>query len=201
MKDPELISTPNDKRVGGLPRHRAARASGRGPLRPALWDAVETMHAPEPCFGAYPNGFLEWAVRMLRAPAHEVLHVCSGMLSADDAGGAPRIDVRIGAKPTVVADGRRLPFSDGTIRAALIDPPYSVEYAEELYGIEYPRPSHLLVEAARVVAPCGRIGILHYLVPSPPARCKIVAIRGVTQGVGYRIRALTVYAKEQRSLW
>jgi ubiquinone/menaquinone biosynthesis C-methylase UbiE len=76
------------------------------------------------------------------------------------------VDLRAAARPTVMADGRQLPFRDGCFAGVLIDPPYTVEYAEELYGTEYPRPSHLLAEASRVVVPGCRVGFLHFLVPS-----------------------------------
>jgi ubiquinone/menaquinone biosynthesis C-methylase UbiE len=84
----------------------------------------------------------------------------------------------------------------------LIDPPYSVEYAESLYGTDYPRPSHLLKEAARVVVPGGRVGILHFLVPFAPkgSGLEFVAVRGVTTGLGYRIRAWTLFARQQANL-
>lgn len=224
--DPELISTPNDRTPAGIPREGDARLrnrrianrlpgrrtpaqvardggdQGNAPRRPAVWNAVDTFHEPQPTpvYGAFPQRFLPWALRLLRAKPSEVLHVCSGMLTAADVGGGTRVDIRPDAQPDVVADGRDLPFDDASFAAALIDPPYSVEYARDLYGTEYPRPSHLLREAARVVRPCGRIGFVHYLVPNPPKGCRIISVRGVTQGCGYRIRALTIYEKDQDGL-
>lgn len=108
--------------------------------------------------------------------------------------------MRAAAAPDVLADGRALPFRSNSFAAVLLDPPYSVEYAEALYGVEYPRPSHLLAEASRVVRHGGAIGFLHYLVPRPPAGCSMESVVGVTQGCGYRIRAWTVFRKDQRSL-
>lgn len=71
---------------------------------------------------------------------------------------------------------------------------------EPVYGTEYPRPSHILTELARVVRPCGRFGILHFTIPSPPPGCRLVRVYGVTQGCGYRIRALTVFERAQDDL-
>lgn len=218
VNDPEVISTPNDKTGDGLPREsrrdrferedlarirdRCAPLNSTPPKRPLLWASLETFHEPRPApvYGAFPRGFLPWAIRQLRVAPCEVLHVCSGMLTAAEVGGGTRVDIRPEAHPDVVADGRDLPFEDASFAAVLIDPPYSVQYARDLYGTEYPRPSHLLREAARVVHPCGRIGFVHYLVPNPPPGCRIVAVRGVTQGCGYRIRALTVYERTQDDL-
>ena len=63
-----------------------------------------------------------------------------------------------------------------------------------------PATSHLLAEAARVLRPCGRVGILHFIVLMPPPGCKLVGVRGVTTGCGYRIRAFTVFEKDQDGL-
>ena len=100
-----------------------------------------------------------------------------------------------------MADATALPFDDGTFDAVAIDPPYSVEYAEMLYGTEYPRPSHLLAEAARVVVPGGRVSMLHFLVPASPPALDFETVYGVTTGVGYRIRALTVWRKRNADLF
>lgn len=56
-------------------------------------------------------------------------------------------------------------------------------------------------EAARVVMPGGAIGILHPTVHSPPAGVTIEAIYGITTGVGFRIRAWTIYRTRHEELW
>ncbi len=197
----EILSTPLDRKKAesGLPRHRAARKNG-GPSRAALWVEHETLHPdPPPVFGSYPKNFIPWVARMLHAKPSDILHVCSGGLRRGD--GGIRIDLRLGQLPDIVADGRHLPFADGTFPAVLLDPPYSVELAAALYGTEYPRPSHLLREACRVARPGSRFGMLHFLVPHSPRGSRLVVVRGVTQGCGYRIRALTVFQKDQDGLF
>ncbi len=90
----------------------------------------------------------------------------------------------------------------GHSRACFWTPPYSVEYARELYGTDYPRPSALLAEAARVCRPGGRVGFLHFLVPKPGSPLlTIERIWGVTQGCGYRIRAFTVLQRRHADLF
>ena len=203
----EEVRTPLDK-CKSLPREK------KGAYRGApLWHGAPAVNLPmregppkgeraggcgRTLTGVFPQRFLPWALRVLGNPAR-CLHVCSGALGPMR--GAVRVDLRPEMKPDVVADGRALPLQDGQFDAALIDPPYSVEYAKLLYGTEYPRPSHLLEEAARCVRPNGRIGILHYLVPRAPARTSHLGVWGITTGCGYRIRAFTVYEKEQRRLW
>jgi SAM-dependent methyltransferase len=192
----EVLHTPADRTLGMLPREKMARTRGiTEPRRPSLWAQGEVFEgAPAPVFGAYPKGFVLWACRAIGCAPAEVLHMCSGMLTAAD--GGVRVDVRQAARPTLRADARALPIAEGAVRGVLIDPPYSVEYAADLYGTDYPRPSHLLAEAARVVRPGGRIGLLHFFIPFPPPGTRIVCVRGVTQGCGYRIRAFTIYARE-----
>lgn len=194
----EVLHTRQDNTRGGLPREKMARTRGvTEPRRPALWGAKAAYHEPAPVFGAYPKGFVSWACGALNCLPAEVLHVCSGMLAESD--GGVRVDLRQAARPTMRADGRHLPLRDGSVTAVMVDPPYSVEYAQDLYGTEYPRPSHLLNEALRVVRPGGRIGFLHFLVPFPPKGARIVSVRGVTLGCGYRIRAFTVFERRGRA--
>lgn len=151
-------------------------------------------------FGQFPHGWLKdvFRLRMLGdVTRDEVLHVCSGTLG-------PRerwtVDIRLAARPLVVAKGQALPFRDDTFKAVLLDPPYTEEYARNLYRSEFPRPSHLLREAARVVKSGGRIGLLHIAVPITPAGCQFSTSFGVVPGPGFRIRAFTIYEKLQASL-
>jgi SAM-dependent methyltransferase len=205
--DRELVSVGADKAVSGLPRHQSARERDRvrewdrrapstGARQPALWGHSEAIDGGN-VFGQYPKGFTRWIAKVLRAQPDQILHVCSGALGA---GHGVRVDIRPEAHPDVVADGRALPFAEGTFAAVAIDPPYTVEYARDLYGTEYPRPSALLREASRVVRPGGRIGLLHFFVAASPAGCEMERCYGVTTGVGYRIRAFTVYRRAQESM-
>jgi SAM-dependent methyltransferase len=197
----EMVSTPSDKRRPGtgLPRHRDRRDNDAPPKQGKLWNTHQVVDAPAAVWGTFPERFLAWAYRELRVPPREVLHVCSGTLA--HAAGGVRVDIRAAAQPDIVADGRQLPFRDNAFGAVLIDPPWSLEYARDLYGTEYPRPSHLLAEACRVVRPLGFIGFVHFLVPNPPRGARIAGVTGLTQGCGYRIRAFTKFQKEQAALF
>lgn len=146
-------------------------------------------------FGQFPHGFLRDVIRMQLLGAvsrDEVLHVCSGTLGPSERW---TVDIRPQARPTVIARGQALPFVNGSFRAVLIDPPYTEEYSRNLYRSEFPRPSHLLKEAARVVQPGGRIGLLHIAVPITPEGCDFITSYGVVPAPGFRIRAFTVYER------
>lgn len=191
----------------GLPRQRMPGtngswpASGQAPKPPAIMNLVEDLaeleELPEAVFGQYPRGLIAKLLPHLRCKRSEILHVCSGSLPP---GEGTRVDVRPEAKPDILADGRDLPIEDGSVAAVLIDPPYTHQYAQDLYGVEYPRPAHLLREAARVVRPCGRIGLVHYIVAMPPPGCHVIRVLGLSTGLGFSMRAVTIYQREQDRL-
>lgn len=151
-------------------------------------------------FGRYPHGFLDHVIKQQLlgdVRRDEILYVCSGTLGPAEKW---TCDVRREARPLVQASGTALPFRDASFAAVMLDPPYSDQYARNLYGTENPRPSWLLREAARVVRPSGRIGMLHIAVPFAPPGCRLIQVYGVSTGVGFRIRAFTVYERAQSDL-
>jgi len=191
-----------------LREHLASNIEGKrtavgAPRRPAICFLyedladLEQLEAPAPVFGQYPAALIPKILPWLKCLRGEVLHVCSGSLPR---GEGIRVDIRSEAQPDILADGRSLPLDDGSQEAVLIDPPYTEHYARDLYGVEYPRPSHLLKEAARVVKPCGRIGFVHYITPNPPPGCSLVRVFGLSTGFGYPMRAVTIYERHQAEL-
>lgn len=148
--------------------------------------------------GGYPKKFFEHAYLTLRVtdPAR-VLHMCAGGVRS-----GVTTDIRIEVKPMVVADCRALPFRDGSFDWVMADPPYAESYAEQLYGTGsvYPRPGHILREAARVLRPGGRVGLLHYIVPRARHGLRRVGTWGVFVGPDMAIRAWSVYEKAQPRL-
>lgn len=148
---------------------------------------------PFPDGGGYPLRFLERAYALLGVTDPDrVLHLCSGSVRR-----GVTVDVRPEVNPTVVADARHTPFPDASFRWVLTDPPYSEEYARNLYGTEahYPEPGAIMAEAARLLEPGGRVGMLHFEVPMIRRPLRLVGVWGVTTGLGYKIRAFTVAEK------
>lgn len=168
------------------------RSKGRG--HPLMFSFKETEHFdPFPDGGGYPKGFLRRAFDLLQVEnPEEVLHLCSGSVRS-----GITVDIRPETRPKIVADARQAPFADESFRAILIDPPYNEDYAKNLYGTgkDYPRPGHLLREAARLLKVGGRVGLLHFQVPMIRRPLKIVGVWGITTGSGYAIRAFTVLEK------
>lgn len=143
--------------------------------------------------GGYPRGFLERAFAILGVDdPRRVLHLCSGSVTS-----GIRIDIRHAMRPSVVADCRVTPFRDESFDWIIADPPYSPEWAANLYGTEesYPRPLQIMREAARLLRPGGRVGLLHFQVPMFRKPLRLVSVHGITTGLGYAIRAFTVLEK------
>lgn len=187
---PRRVADGKGARIGG--KNLGGTVPPKAPpicmLYPDLAEGLE----PAPVFGQFPRGLIGKILPWLRARRDRVLHVCSGALPR---GEGIRVDIRPEAHPDILADGRALPFADGTIEAVLLDPPYTEHYAKELYGTDYPRPSHLLAEAARVVQPGGRIGFVHYITPNPPAGTRFVKCFALSMGFGFPMRCISIYER------
>jgi SAM-dependent methyltransferase len=174
--------------------------SGLAPRPPPLLVLYEDLVnglTPAPVYGQYPRGFIAKLLPWLRCERSRILHVCSGSLPK---GEGIRVDIRPEAQPDFIADGRKLPFADGEHDAVMLDPPYSEGYAKSLYGVKYPRPSHLLREAARVVRPGGRIAIVHYITPKPVKGTRFVKAFGLSTGFDMPMRAVTIFERDQQEL-
>ena len=171
-----------------------SQTGGTGNGHPLLFGFEPAwMLDPWPDGGGYPLGFIERALPTLGCTdPHQILHVCAGSVRAKWT-----VDVREQTTPKVAADGTALPFADASFRWVMCDPPYSEQYAENLYDSrsKYPKPSALLAEASRVLKPGGRVGLLHFQVPMFRPPLSLVGVWGVSTGTGYAIRAWSVFEK------
>jgi hypothetical protein len=101
-------------------------------------------------------------------------------------------------------DARDLPdeWTD-TFPIVISDPPYGKDYSEDLYGVEYPRPTDHFSEACRVVEPGGWVVILDQLVYNlewgqddhPVTREHIACL---TTGPNMRARVVNIFRKPNR---
>jgi SAM-dependent methyltransferase len=176
--------------------------NGIEPKRPpvlVLYEDLNDGPPPRARYGQYPAAFIPKILPWLRCLRREVLHVCSGCLPS---GEGIRVDRDPSARPDIIADGRALPLLDGSVAAVLIDPPYTEHYARAFYGVDYPRPSHLLREAARVVRPGGRVGFVHYITPKAPKGSGLRFVRafGLSTGFDMPMRAVTIFERDHGEL-
>lgn len=180
-------------------KHFEAAVQPKAPAIGFLYEdlAEKLARVPKKVFGQYPRTLIPNLLPWLKCERREVLHVCSGALPP---GEGIRVDIRPDAHPDILADGRALPLAEGSVAAVMLDPPYTEHYARDLYGVDYPRPSHLLREAARVVRPGGRIAFVHYITPNPPPGCRVVKVFGLSVGFSFPMRAVTIFERQQRAL-
>lgn len=144
-------------------------------------------------YGGYPEGFL-WRARVL-VPGR-IVHLCGGTVQPTEQDFT--VDLNPDLRPSLVADARDTGLPDDSFDGCLIDPPYTPDDAAK-YGCEYPQPADLVREGYRLVRPGGRVGLLHYVVPRPPAKdAKLVAMVSVVVGFGNRARVFTVFEKPGR---
>lgn len=151
------------------------------------------MFTDFPDGGGYPKRFLEWAYDIMEVDnPNEVLHLCSGSVAH-----GITVDIRKEMNPTIVADCRNVPLPNESVNFILADPPYSEEYANNLYGTKdsYPKPGQILKEACRLLKPGGKFGILHFQVPMVRKPMKLLGVYGITTGCGYAIRAWSLFQK------
>ena len=173
------------------------RSAGTG--HPVMFGEPRASHHFDvfPDGGGYPKGFLEWAYRRMRVTeAAKVLHLCSGSVIS-----GVTVDIRPERNPTIVADCRDVPLPDESFDWILADPPYSEDYATNLYGTgdAYPLPGQIAKEACRLLKPGGYFGLMHFQVPMLRKPLGIVGVYGITTGAGYAIRAWTLCRKAYQS--
>ena len=172
--------------------------SSKGAGHPIMFGEPQAAHhfEPFPEGGGYPKGFLEWAYRLMGVTDHaRVLHMCSGSVRT-----GITVDIRPEKRPDIVADCRDIPLPDQSVQWILADPPYSEDYATNLYGTGdyYPLPGQIAAEACRLLEPGGSFGLLHFQVPMLRKPMRMVQVYGVTTGAGYAIRAWTLCRKDDR---
>ena len=169
----------------------------------------------EKFYGSYPGGFPERARALLGVTISDpVLHVCGGKIKYYPYTHAigpndKTLDLDESLAPDFLQDARDpFPIMEGGWPAILIDPPYSIEDAKH-YSVgtdNYPSPNLLLRNALMAVRPGGRVGILHYILPSPPPdkigfKTRFIACIGVVVGFNNRIRVFSVFERVADNYW
>lgn len=145
--------------------------------------------------GGFPVGFLKWC-RDMGWWGDNRCYLCSG--GVDD-GEAVRVDLRAEANATHREDARHTTLPDESFDCVILDPPYSKELAEKMYGLGkmYSGINAFAKEAGRLVAPGGLVLTLSYEVPKRIKACSLIACCGVYQVINVaHMRCFTVWRKE-----
>lgn len=154
-------------------------------------------------YGAYLGGFPERARALLGVNLESpVLHVCGGMSRHYPYRGGfgpndKTLDLDPTCEPDYLQDAGAGPYPGG-FQAMLCDPPYSeADAAHYAVGAAaYPKPNAIIRHALDALPLNGRVGLIHYILPSPPKGSRFVAAVGVLCGFNNRIRIYSVFEKQ-----
>jgi SAM-dependent methyltransferase len=141
--------------------------------------------------GAFPLYFEENLVRLLGYP-EAILHPFGGRAET-----GTRVDIRPEVEPDRVADAHDLPFADDEFDCVVLDPPYSDEEAQTLYGTPPLRPAVYVAEAVRVLKPGGWLCVYSDREPRRPARCSHTLRIIVVLRPGHSPRTCMVFQKRK----
>lgn len=134
---------------------------------------TETWVLPRPrpdCYvGSFPRYFEQRLWRALGKPAR-VLHPFGGLAEIGDS-----VDLNETTTPTWVGDAHNLDWiMDGQYDLVVLDPPYSDEESELLYGTPPLKWGRFVAEAVRVCRVGGHVAVYHVKQPPRPAGTKLV---------------------------
>jgi SAM-dependent methyltransferase len=141
--------------------------------------------------GSFPLHFEQRLWRLLGKPA-KVLHPFGGLAEIGDF-----VDLNPTTAPTWVGDAHDLHFiPDDTYDLVVLDPPYSNEEAEMLYGTPKLRPGRFTAEAVRVCKPGGHVAVYHRAQPKRPPGTRLVRRIVVLTRTGHAPRVCFVFEKQ-----
>lgn len=110
--------------------------------------------------GGFPLHFERKLWHVMGSPAL-VLHPFGGLAEIGD-----RVDLNASTSPTWVGDAHDLHWiADGTYDLVILDPPYSDDESETLYGTGKLRPGVFKAEATRVCRVGGHVAVYHRVQP------------------------------------
>lgn len=125
---------------------------------------IEVLYLPRPASdykGCYPMWFEKHLPRLLET--NNYVHFFGGKAKT-----GYRIDINKSLNAELYHDVQDLTseIQDNLFEGGMADPPYTPEFARDLYNCEYPQWSKWTHELVRVVKPNGLIGIMNnYPVP------------------------------------
>jgi len=153
---------------------------------------TSVIYLPRPATkypGCYPLHFERRLPEILET--NNYIHLFSGMATT-----GLRIDLNKNVFPDTIADIHQLPFPDKHFDGAIADPPYTPEFARDLYDCDYPRWTEWTKEMVRVVKLGGRIAVMqNYIVPRL-SNCKMEEIIVILLRIKQYPKIITIQRKD-----
>jgi len=149
-------------------------------------------------YGSYPPSYLA-RVRSLFPDCEKVLHLFSGAVD-DIRPNEVTYDIKPDFSPTVCDDVRNLlkHFGPSEFELILADPPYE-ERDFEKYGCKPFNKKKVIEECSSIVKPGGFLVWLDTRLPQFSKRFwQIYGIIGLVQSTNHRVRAITIFQKEEK---
>jgi hypothetical protein len=145
---------------------------------------------PDAYVGSFPLHFEQRLWQVMGKPA-KVLHPFGGLAEIGDS-----VDLNASTTPTWVGDAHELHFiKDESYDLVILDPPYSDEEAEWLYGTPPLRPGKFTAEAVRVCRAGGHVAVYHRVQPKRPQGTRLVRRIVVLTRTGHAPRLCFVFEK------
>lgn len=158
-------------------------------------------HLPRPSRSKYPGSFpLHFEPKLVKLVADlqgthwedlRVLHPFGGCAEIGDT-----VDVNGTVSATWVGDAHDMHWiEDNRYDLVVLDPPYSDEESEWIYGTGRLKPGQFTREAVRVCKVGGHVAVYHVRQPSRPEGTKLVHKIVVLTRTGHTARICFVYEK------
>jgi hypothetical protein len=167
-------------------------ADVRRRIEEAMTLKTSILYLPRPAAkysGCYPMHFEKRLPQILETT--NFVHFFAGMSVS-----GYRIDCNPIVNPDMVANVEQIELPDCSFDAGMADPPYTAEFAKNLYNTEYPSFSKWTKELVRLVKPGGRIAIMqNYIVPRLP-NCAMEEIIVILLRIKQYPKIVTVQRKE-----
>lgn len=145
---------------------------------------------PDAYVGSFPLHFERKLWRLLGQP-ERVLHPFGGLAEIGDS-----VDLNETTTPTWVGDAHDLHWlEDESYDLVVLDPPYSDEEAEWLYGTPPLKPGRYIGEAVRVCRVGGHVCVYQVKQPARPKGTKLVRRIVILTRTGHAPRVCFVFEK------
>ena len=141
--------------------------------------------------GGFPLHFEKKLWKELGCPK-KVIHPFGGAAEIGE-----KIDIKPEVSPDYVGDAHNLDFiEDNSYDLVILDPPYSNELSESLYGTGKLHYKKYMQEAVRICKPNGYIAMYHIVLTPRPEGTKLVKRIVILTRIWHKPRVCCIFQKE-----